>query len=57
MSGAHITFKMADILGHEMLKLLLPKDGFVTVDYYPIHACLMASEGNYTMRGKNVIDE
>lgn len=57
MSCAHITFKIPDILGHEMLKLLLPKDGFVTVDYYPIHACLMASEGNYTMRGKNVIDE
>lgn len=48
--------KMLDILGNEILKLLLPKDGFVTIDY-PIHVYSMVFEGNYTTRAKNVIDE
>lgn len=48
---------MLDILGNEILKLLLPKDGFVTIDY-PIHVYLMeVSEENYRMRAKNVVDE
>lgn len=47
---------MLDILGNEILKLLLPKDGFVTIDY-PIHVYLMVFEGNCTTRAKNVIDE